>query len=208
VSRRFLVAAVLVLPVLVGGCRHLPSRSRALPDCPGQWVSTGAIAGDFLLRQQVRIEAGDRVWSLQLVTQKRGDELLLLGLDPFGAKLFTVRQRGLATSVDALPAPLLEVPPLNLLRDLHRERFLALANPGADGTFQATRAGTKIREQVAGGRSRWRSFERLAGDPPGRVELRFEEPLAAPGGAARVTIDNGWCGYRAEITTLSEESLP
>lgn len=200
-------AAALLLVVGVAACRHLPARGRALPDCPGQWVATEAIAGDFLLRQRVRIEAAARVFSLQLVVQKRGDELVLVGLDPFGAKLFTVRQRGLEVSVDAVPPPVLEVAPLNLLRDLHRERFLGLATTGADGTFRGERGGTEIREGFEGGRLRWRSFERLDADPPGRVEVRFEAP-EDPEGGARVMVDNHWCGYRSEITTLSDARLP
>jgi len=99
------------------------------------------------------------------------------------------------------------VAPLNLLRDLHRERFLGLATSGADGSFRGERDGTEIREGFEGGRLRWRSFERLDADPPGRVEVRFEEPDGS-GGAARVTIDNRWCSYRSEITTLSEAPLP
>lgn len=200
-------AALLLLALVSSACRHLPARARAIPDCPGQWVGTEAIAGDFVLRQRVRIEAAGRVVSLQLVVQKRGGELVLVGLHPFGAKLFTVRQRGLEVRVDAAPPPVLEVAPLNLLRDLHRERFLGLATSGADGSFRGERDGTVIREEWAGGRLRWRSFERLAADPPGRVELRFEEPEEA-GEAARVTVDNRWCGYRSEITTWSEAPLP
>lgn len=197
---------LLASALLGAGCLHLPGRARAIPDCPGEWVSTQAIAGDFLLRQRLIVTRGDGVFALQLVAQKRGDELLLLGLHPFGAKLFTLRQRGLETSVDAVPAPALEVPPLNVLRDLHRARFLGLASAGADGSFEERRDGTEIRELHEGGRLLRRSFQRLDADPPGVVELRFASEPAE--GGDRVTIENGWCGYRAELTTLAEEALP
>lgn len=200
---------LLLASALLGtGCLHLPGRVRAIPDCPGEWVSTQAIAGDFLLRQRLIVTRGDGVFALHLVAQKRGDELLLLGLHPFGAKLFTLRQRGLETSVDAVPAPALEVPPLNVLRDLHRARFLGLASAGADGSFEERRDGTEIRELHEGGRLLRRSFQRLDADPPGVVELRFEPAPAPAEGGDRVTIENGWCGYRAELTTLAEEALP
>jgi uncharacterized protein DUF3261 len=197
---------LLASALLGAGCLHLPGRPRAIPDCPGEWVSTQAIAGDFLLRQRLIVTRGDGVFALHLVAQKRGDELLLLGLHPFGAKLFTLRQRGLETSVDAVPAPALEVPPLNVLRDLHRARFLGLASAGADGSFEEQRDGTEIRELHEGGRLLRRSFQRLDADPPGVVELRFESAPAE--GGDRVTIENGWCGYRAELTTLAEEAPP
>jgi hypothetical protein len=205
VPRRRARRALLALPLLAAGCLHLPGRGRAIPECPGELASTAEIAGDFLVRQRLRVALGDRAWSLHLVAQKRGDELVLIGLHPLGARLFTVRQRGLETSVDALPAPALEVPPLNVLRDLHRVRFLGLERPGADGTFATRRGGTEIREVRLAGRLRRRSFQRPGGDPAGVVELTFDEP---PEGGPRVAIENGWCGYRAELTTLSEQALP
>ena len=196
---------LLASALLGAGCLQLPGRGRAIPDCPGEWASTQAIGGDFLLRQRLLVTRGEQAFALELVAQKRGDELLLLGLHPFGAKLFTLRQRGLETSVDAAPAPALEVPPLNVLRDFHRARFLGLASAGPEGSFAERRDGTEVRELHEAGRLRRRSFRRLDGDPPGVVELRFDAPDA---GAARVTIENGWCGYRAELTTVSEQALP
>jgi hypothetical protein len=151
-----LLPAALQLAVIAAAlaCAHASGRARAVPECPGELASTQALAGDFLVRQRMLVTRGDRVFALHLVAQKRGDELLLLGLHPFGAKLFTLRQRGLETSVEALPSPVLEVPPLNVLRDFHRARSVGLAKAGA-----------------------------------------------------RVTIENDGCGYRAELTTLSEEPL-
>jgi hypothetical protein len=199
---------VLAVSLLGPGCLHLPGRSRAVPECPGEWVSSEAIPGDFLLRQRWRVAQGYETWSLEVVAQKRGGELVVVGLHPFGAKLFTLRQRGLETSVDAAPSPALEVPPRNVLRDLHRARFLAIEGAGADGCFEERRDGTEIRECHQAGRLRSRSFQRLASDPAGFVTLRFEEPSESSEGAERVTIDNGWCGYRAEVTTWSAEALP
>ncbi len=204
-----LLRVLLLASALLGtGCLHLPGRARAIPDCPGEWVSTAAIAGDFLVRQRLLVTRGDRVFALHLVAQKHGDELLLLGLHPFGAKLFTLRQLGLETSVEALPAPVLEVPPLNVLRDFHRARFLGVVSAAADGSFEERRGDTLVREGHEAGRLRWRSFQRLTGDPAGVVELRFDAPSEETEGSDRVTIENGWCGYRAEFTTLSEEALP
>jgi len=207
--RRFLVA-LLVASTLAAGCRHLPPplRARALPECPGPLVATDAIAGDFLVRQRVLVTAGDESWPLQLVAQKRGDVLTLLGFHPLGAKLFTLQQRGLRVTVDAAPAPLLEIPPRNLLRDFHRERFFAVAEAGAEGTFQARLGEVEIREQRQAGRVVERRFVASAGDPSASVVLRFEPAAAPDDGAPHVVLDHGACGYRAEITTLSETRVP
>ncbi len=207
--RRLLVALV-VASLFASGCRHLPPplRGRAVPDCPGLLVATDAIPGDFLIRQRVLVTAGDESWPLQLVAQKRGDVLTLLGFHPLGAKLFTLQQRGLRVDLDAAPAPLLEIPPRNLLRDFHRERFFAVSGVGAEGTFRERRGDVEIREQRRAGRVVERRFVAIPGDPSGAVVLRFAQPSAADDDALRVVLDHGGCGYRAEITTLSETRLP
>ena len=202
---RWLSGGVLVLWLV--GCVHLPWGRRHVPACAGQLVSTDAMAGDFLLRQRVQVEAGGRSFALRLVTQKRGGELLQVGIDPLGAKLFTLRQRGTQVEVDALPAPVLEVEPANLLRDLHRIRFLTLDEPATDGSSRAIRDGTEIRETWERGTLRERRFRRVAGRPEGSVELRFETPGPTQEGIQRVSIVNGWCGYRVEVVTLVEEPL-
>ena len=199
-------AGALVTAALLGaGCAHL-GRGRAVPECPGELVASGAIEGEFLLRQRWSVERGGETFTLEVVAQKRGDELVLVGLHPLGAKLFTLRQRGIETRVEAAPAPALEVPPLDVLRDLHRARFLAPAGAGGDGRTSERRDGTEISEWREGGRLRERSFRRLADDR--LVTLRFDEPAPGGGDAARVEIENAWCGYRAEVTTLSEQALP
>jgi hypothetical protein len=154
VASRALRAWLLATALLGAGCQHLPGRPRAVPECPGEPVSTEALGDDFLVRQRLVVAHGDRVFALDLVAQKRGDELLLLGFHPLGAQLFTLRQRGLETSIDAAPAPALEVPPVNALRDFLRARAL---------------------DHETG---------------------------------SRVTIERDECGYRAELTTLSEQALP
>jgi hypothetical protein len=194
-----------VLLLWLAGCAHGPWARRRVPACAGQLVSTDVMDGDFLLRQRVRVEAGGRSFALRLVTQKRGGELLQVGIDPLGAKLFTLRQRGTQVEVDALPAPVLEVEPANFLRDLHRIRFLTIDDPPADGSSSTVRDGTEIRETWERGTLRERRFRRVAGRPDGAVVLRFETPGPTREGIHRVSIANGWCGYRVEVVTLVEE---
>ncbi|MCL4685727.1 DUF3261 domain-containing protein [Myxococcota bacterium] len=208
--RRGRAGALLLAGVLAAGCRHLPPplRGRALPECPGLSVATDAMPGEFLVRQRVRIRYGDESWSLQLVAQKRGDELTLLGFHPLGAKLFALRQRGADIAIDAAPAPLLEIPPQNLLHDFYRERFLGVSIDGADGSFRERRGNVEIREQRSAGRVRERRFEPLGDGPADPVVLRFEPAAADADAASRVVVENPACGYRSEITTLSETPLP
>ena len=135
------------LTAALPGCATLGlALNRALPDerraCPGPLVPTEEMPGDFLLRQDVRVEGEGLDWALTLVSQKRGPVLVLVGLDPFGAKLFTLTQRGVEVTVER-PRGRLPLPPVNLLRDLHRARFGRPGTPPEpDVTIAADDAGT------------------------------------------------------------------
>ena len=123
---------VLALAASLPGCARLGlAFYRALPDrgreCPGPLVPTEEMGGDFLLEQNVRVQGEGLDWALTLVSQKRGSRLVVVGLDPFGAKLFTLTQQGSEVTVER-PAGRLPLPPVNLLRDLQRARF---GRPGA-----------------------------------------------------------------------------
>jgi hypothetical protein len=113
-------AVALASPLLASACGWLAFAPRSIADCPGEIRSTEQIAGDFTLRQRVAVSAEDLAFPFELIVQKKGRELVLVGLSPLGAKLFTVTQTGLETKVDALPSAALPVPPLNVLRDLYR----------------------------------------------------------------------------------------
>lgn len=192
-----LLCAGLGLPL--AGCAALPLPHYAVASCPGPLRPTDEIEGDFLLRQRLRVVTPSRELALDLAVEKRGDLLVLLGFDAFGGKVLRLTQQGVETHDASLPPPALEIPPLNVLRDLHRARFLALpAPPGGEGETLGTLAGTRIREGWSGGRARWRRLEPVAGGPSASVEL----------GADRARVDDTACGYSASFQTLEERSLP
>ena len=153
------VAAVLAC-CLLGGCRHVPWGGRALPACPGPLVSTLDIPGDFLWRYQVQIDSDGDVGdaAFQLVVQKRGDELVLVGIHALGAELFSVRQIGTRVDVEALPPQALPIPPENVLRDVHRLRFAASAAT-PEIAWDADGKGAEIRHPGCGYRARFRLLE-------------------------------------------------
>lgn len=154
-------AVALLVPLLLAGCRHAPWGGRALRACPGPVVSTRAIAGDFLLRQQVQVDADAGRFAFQLLVQKRGDELLLVGLHALGAKLFTVRQVGTRVTVNALPPRVLAVPPENVLHDLDRIRFAAPAE-SAEIVRAPDGARVEIRDTRCGYRAVYTTLEEQA----------------------------------------------
>ncbi len=118
-------AGLLLLSAAVGcAVLGLPRAPARLADCPGPLTPTGRLpAGDFLLREQVRIAGGEVDVGFDLVAEKRGERLVLVGFNAFGAKAFAVTQRDLEVEAQSFLGPALQVPPENVLRDLHAARF-------------------------------------------------------------------------------------
>ena len=114
-KRSLAFAALLAL-----GCATLPIGLPYVPDCAGALVDTTALpGGDFTLRERVRIEARDVDVALEVVAERRGEQLVLVGFDAFGARAFSVVQTGVATETDAPMGRAFPIGPLNLLRDAH-----------------------------------------------------------------------------------------
>ena len=197
-------AAALLLGLSLLGCASLDPRPRMLPECPGSLVSTRELRGEFLLRQRARIAYDGLEIPLRVAMQLKEDELVVLGFDPFGAKLFAIVQVDERTQIESAPPPVLVVPPINVLRDLHRIHFLGTGPPpGGEGEAVGVRDGTRISERWEGGSLRARTFERIEAEPAGRVRVDF----ATGAGGEAIRIENEWCGYGATFVTLSEEEL-
>jgi len=152
-----------LLPVM--GCASLGlGLARVLPDggreCPGRLLPTQQIEGEFRIRQRARVQGEGLDWRLGLVAQKRGDVLVLVGLDAFGAKLFTVTQHGIEVTVER-PRGRLPLPPIDLLRDLHRARFASEHAPPEPGVTleRPSRDEVTIEHERCGYRTRLVTFE-------------------------------------------------
>jgi len=137
VTRRLLV---LLVPFATTGCvtlsflLHPPPRLSA---CPGPIPSTSALpSGDLAWRDRVRYRGGEVDTGFTLVAEKRGAKLVLVGLNAFGARAFSVTQDDLDVEADARMGRALQVPPETVLRDWHALRA-AGAQPPA--TFDVAR---------------------------------------------------------------------
>jgi hypothetical protein len=131
-------AALCVISLLAGtGCATLGlGIARLLPDgareCPGRLPPSQQLEGDFRVRQRARVQGESLDWRLELVAEKRGEALVLLGLDAFGGKLFAVSQQGAEVEVER-PRGRLPRPPVDLLRDFYRSRPASEAAPPEPG---------------------------------------------------------------------------
>ena len=124
--------ALALLAVLGLGCAWLSGATAPrIGECGGPLVTAEEIpGGDFAQRERVRI-AGDGVdLGLELLAERRGDRLVVVGFNAFGARVFSLVQQGdeIAQS-DAPMGRALPVPPGNVLRDLHAARFSAAETP-------------------------------------------------------------------------------
>ena len=199
----------LLLVLLAGGCASpQPMGPRAYP---GALDPPATHPGGFLDRQKVVARYGDREVTFDAVLQKHDDELLLLGMTPFGSRAFVVRQTGHDVSFDTYVAQTLAFPPRYILIDVHRVFLAGLAPAGSafsDGAHEAARDGEIVTEQWQGGRLRERRFRRADGDPPGEIRVDYGDGMAADGTPpAHLSLYNGWLGYRIDITTLSHQPL-
>jgi len=133
VPRRALAAACACVGL---ACASLPlptppalSPLPHLADCPGPLRPTQELEGDWVIHERIRVIGPKVDDSFQLVLQKTGPKLVLVGLTPFGAKAFSVTQIGVETWPESYLGAALAVPPENVLRDVHRAHFLVPADP-------------------------------------------------------------------------------
>jgi Protein of unknown function (DUF3261) len=125
------LAALLLFAA--GGCAsarwllHPPPRLAA---CPGPIPSTGALPrGDVVWHDRVRYRGGEVDAGFSLVAEKRGERLVLVGLNAFGARAFSVTQDQQRVEADARLGRALAVPPETVLRDWHALRAAGAEAP-------------------------------------------------------------------------------
>lgn len=211
-----LVFAALIASAC-GGAHQGITGGGAIAPYPTALTDPAQLAGDFLFEQEITLEFHDRDGethqrSFRAVLQKRGAELLLLGLAPHGGRGFTLSQRGQQIDFTAHVELELPFPARYILHDVHRVWFQPMLTPDADGVARAERHGEDIIERFEAGRLVERRFERVDSEPSGAIVVRFDGGLAAgaPLAAAppsTVTLDNPWFGYTLRARTLSWRAL-
>ncbi len=201
--------AALMWVLIAGGCASWghPPEGGAMR-VPGVLVSSEALAqrGDFLARQSLRGRQGEREIHGEVVVQKRGGALTLIGMTPFGSKAFVIVQdaRGV-TSQEVLPGAL-PFPAEFMLLDVHRALFMGLA-PGTGAERRGKREGERITERWDGPRLLRRTFVRLDRRPRGTIEVEYVGGMTGERPPARIVLRNGWFGYTVEISTVSWQPL-
>lgn len=190
--------SVALLAAALAGCatlRLLTYRPARLPRCPGALVSSERIPGEFVSRLRMQITAPEVAVGYDLVLQKKGRRLVLIGLTRFGAKAFSVVQDGRELSVESALGPATVVPPENVLRDIHRARFLSAGAPIESGEVERRIDGERVRDEWREGVLRSREII----DEDGRVTLDYID-------RREIHIHNQRCGYEAVLVDLGADS--
>lgn len=177
---------------------------------PGALRAPHHVDTDFMLRQRLVARYGERESAFDVVLQKRGDELVLVGLAPYGGRAFALTQRGATVETKKFVPMRLPFAPRHILNDIHRV-FLRGSPPGTrrpDGTHALHEPGERVEERWRDGRLRSRTFERLDGEPAGRIRITYEGPIP-PGGltSPHIRLHNGWFGYTLHIDNLEQRRL-
>jgi hypothetical protein len=185
-----------------------PARARVYP---GELRAPSAFEGDFLLRWRVAASYRDKRVTFDAVLQKRGDELTLLGLTPYGSRAFVLKQTRDEVHFERHVPEELPFPPRYILLDVHRVMLAGVAGGGVvlpDGEHEAARGGETVRERWRNGRLVERVFRRISPEPAGVVAIAYEGGMV-PGREAprRIAFRNEWFGYRLDISIQSFERL-
>ncbi len=183
------------------------ARTPATVSPPPFLVSTEQIAGEFVWRQSITATHREGTSQFEAVVQKRCGELVVVGFTAFGARAFTIRQRGtqVESEIEVAPPPF---PPEAVLYDVHRTFFASLGGAPADGERRGERNGEEIRETWQDGRLQTRTHHRLEGRPAGAVVIEYGADLGPAGPPSPVELRSEWFGYDLEIVTLDRQEAP
>jgi hypothetical protein len=200
--RRQVGAALLALVASTGCAARGPASPPVGADYPGVLADPATITPDFEWRQEIASEYRGSRHSGEVVVQKIGQRLRVIGLAPWGSPAFVLEQVGQHVTFQQLIPHDIPFSPRAVLVDINRAFFGVPASPQSDGREVVERDGESIRQTWLGGKLRERAFERRGG-PAGVVRVRYEGGMLWPTPPKTVELDNGWYGYALRITTLS-----
>lgn len=193
-----------VLVVLLAACSPASTPAKS-PDNDTEYPCVlhepRSLTPDFAVDQHVVVKKGDRTGEFDGVLQKRGDELIVVGLGPMGVRAFVLRQEGATIEFEQSMGPPLPFPPRNVLVDVHRAFFKRLPSPPADGEHQGHLDDEEVTEIWKAGSIVERRYERPS-FRPGAVRVHYGPGCTAEKcEPATVRIVNDWFTYELTITS-------
>jgi hypothetical protein len=203
--RAFLGGAGALLLTTLAACRPKPSKTEPQPELPpytGPLVEPVRIPRDFVWRQRVHAFHGERDGAFDSVVQKDGEELLVVGLTPFGTRGFSLRQEGKHFTFEKYVPFELPFSPEAVLIDIHRAFFYELLSAfPSSGKRRAAFEAEVIEDTFAGGCLVSRVFSRVS-RTRGSLVVTYSKPGYRNFEPPRMTtLENRAYGYRLEVET-------
>lgn len=170
---------------------------------------------DLVLQQRVTIQWNGREEGFGAVLQKRGDELLLLGLGPMNSVGFRLALVGDEVSFDNRTGRELPFVPERILLDVQRVFYPWIDEAESASCSrcdrQGSRDGIEVVERIGASHLEERRFV-IRDGPLGEerrteVVVRYEAWLEDPRVPARAILSNGRFGYELLVETTSAERL-
>lgn len=191
-TRALLALALLTLTA----CGPAPKRPDGPPPHPGPLLAADAWPAQVMLRQRVTAIWPQGTRGFDAALQRQGDELLLIGLAPFGPPGFVIRHGPGGVEVTNNTGEALPFDPRFMLADVQKAFYPWPADAAALG-FEITR-------RVVDGRLAERVFSPADGAPPIRVEYGEAQIDGYP---RAVELRNDRFGYRLRIETVEVQPL-
>ncbi|MCB9748845.1 MAG: DUF3261 domain-containing protein [Myxococcales bacterium] len=191
------------------GALEVPDRAGAEAEARAALPRVPPDAPDFMARQKLVGRYGEREFRAEVVLQKQGDALTLIGLSPFGTKGFVLEQRGDEVKYTShMPEGReLPFPPVFMLVDVHRSLWLSGQDgPRPDGAHERRAGELVIVDEWRGGLIRARRIT-PAGASAATVTIEFPEGATYGVPPPSQTLHHHRYGYSVEVRTVQHQPL-
>jgi Protein of unknown function (DUF3261) len=206
--KRLCHATLLALALSGSACVHHTTLS---PDVQGERVllPPSRVPYDFMWRQRVTATWPTGKDSFEAVLQKRGGELVMVGLSPLGLPGFTLTLRDDGSiRVENRMGRALPFEPSYVLADVERVFFPWFDAPPSGAERSGAFGALTLAERFGSdGALLERTFTRTGDAAAGAVHVSYEAGPGAGDAAPRVVLDNAWYRYRLEIETFEQSRL-
>jgi hypothetical protein len=190
-----------VLLVALAACAApVPIPSPELPPVPADAA--------FFLRQALRFEYGADSGGLDVAVQAQCGVLTIIGFAPFGARAFTLIQRGSELETQMHLPGSWPFPPENIVLDIHRTYLVPMpAQAPADGRRELRHGGEDVRERWEQGLLRERIAIRAGASESRGVRIVYRDGASRDHPSRDVRLENRERGYVLEITSSEYRPL-
>lgn len=207
----FETIGVTALATFALSCQTLaPSGPRAREEfaVPGGLLATQALRRErFTMRQHLRFSFEDREGRIESVLQKDCESVDVVGLGPFGTRLFSLHQSGMEISHEPSDRAAWPLSPHRILLDIQRIYLYPLPEPAPpDGVTERRVAGVEVVEIWRAGRLFERALPDSSNAQPARVVIQYRGGLGSAEAPPPVHLRDEHLGYELEVETVTYES--